>query len=245
MKHVPLQVATFVNDSTNPMLFGFNLNLTSEILTLMFSETVRVATLDVRQITLQNVLMTEFWQLLAGQVLTTTDDTVVEIKVDTRDLNEIKVRTDLATIENNTFVSVTGRLIQDMNLNWNDPISPIQPTRVSEFTADFVEPELVSFDLDMDGSGLLILTFTESVNVSSLDVMQLSLLKTPSNESASYTLSSLSYSETGNGPVVEIQLHLDDLNQIKVISELATSRLTTYLGITAGLISDMNANPKY
>jgi len=47
-----LMVDMYMEDMSGPILQNFNLNLTSDTLTLLFDETVRVSTLDVNQITL-------------------------------------------------------------------------------------------------------------------------------------------------------------------------------------------------
>lgn len=238
-----LPVRAFTNDTTSPLLLGFDLNLTSEILTLTFSETVRVDTLDVTQITLQNgPLFSEFWMLADGVPLT-TDDTVVSIRLQNGDLNQIKNLTDLATNGNNTYISVTQLLIQDMNSNNNDQRPPSIPIQATEFVEDMIRPELASFDLDMDGSGLLTLSFSETVNVSSLDVTQITLLMDRNVTVELHSLSSLSYPSSPNGPVVEIQIHMDDLNRIKMIEQLAVSRFVTFISISEELVLDMNDNP--
>ena len=52
--HNPQHVAVYTEDKTPPELQAFNLNLTTEVLTLFFSETVNITSLDVGQITLQH-----------------------------------------------------------------------------------------------------------------------------------------------------------------------------------------------
>ena len=105
-----LIVFEFTNDTTPPQLLRFDLDLTTEILTLTFDETVRVETLDVRQITIQDRMAANsdlYWSLRAGVVLS-NDSTVVMIALDNNDLNQIKIRPDVATFENDTYISVTG-----------------------------------------------------------------------------------------------------------------------------------------
>ena len=237
-------VSIFVNDTTPPMLVNFELNLTSELLILMFSETVRVETININQITIQDVLVMSpdfYWMLRGGEILS-NDSTTVVLRLRNDDLNEIKIRTRVATSSSNTYITVTDMLIQDMNENWNSPVLGSNPTPVSEFTEDQVEPELDSFDLDMDGSGLLTLYFAESVNVSSLDVTQLTLLMAPGNLDLMHTLGSMSYANSSNGPTVEIVLSLEDLNRIKQVETLAVVPSTTYISITSDLVMDMNRN---
>ena len=237
-------VTVFTNDTTAPVLLGFDLNLTSELLTLEFSETVRVSTLEIMQVTIQGLfanLPSMYWSLQSGEVLT-NDSTVVVIQLNSSDLNEIKIRTDLATMANNTFISVTDRFVQDMNANWNAPVPSSMPIQVSNFTEDFTSPELIAFVFDLDGSGMLSLTFSEAVNGSSLDVTEVTLLMSPGSVSSVYTLSSASGTNSTDGTIINVNVSLDDLNTIKMIPTLAISVLTTYVSITDAAIADMNGN---
>ena len=239
-----LRVSEFIYDTTDPRLDRFDLNLTSEILTLTFSETVRVDTIDVTQITIQNLfsnLPDMYWSLRNGEVLT-EDSTEVLIRLNNTDLNEIKIRTSVATMENNSYISFSNRLLQDMNTNWNTPIPTSMPFQVSEFTEDDINPELERFVLDMDGSGVLTLYFSESVNTSSLDPEQITLLMAPGSTTLVHTFTSATYTNSTNGPIVEVFPSLYDLNRIKMIAALASSMLTSYISITSQTIVDMNDN---
>ena len=210
-----LQVSNFTSDTTPPELLRFDLNLTSELLVLTFSETVRVETLGISHIVIQNAFASgpEFYRMLSGGEVLSNDSTVVVIRLNTDDLNEIKIRTEVATSENDSYISFINMLIQDMNGNQNMPISTINPQQVSSFAEDEIEPLLESYALDMDGDGSLTLFFSESVNVSSLDVTQITLLMAPDNLDLSHTLEAMSYSNSSDGPVVEIALSLEDLNE--------------------------------
>ena len=239
-----LLVDTFVNDTTPPTLVTFDLDLTMELLTLTFSETVRVDTTNIQQVTIQGLvaMTSELYYTLRGGEVLTNDSTVVVVALDNDDLNQIKIRTRIATSGNDTFITTTDMLIQDMNGNQNSPIIGSNPRPVRMFTEDLVEPRLLTFDLDMDGSGLLTLSFSESVNVTSLDVEELTLLMTPGSFLMMHTLNVSSVSVSPNGPVVEIELSLEDLNMIKEVQELAVVPSTTFLSITDVLVLDMNGN---
>ena len=241
-----LQVALFTNDSTNPILREFNLNLSSDILTLIFSETVRPETLDVTKITLLNgpqAIESQFWELEAvnsNDNAVLSDNIVLSIQLDVRDLNEVKNLTDLATSMDNTYISVDEGLILDTNMNSNNPSGTIQ---VSDFVEDLVRPEIDSFTLDLDGNGLLILQFSETVNATTLDVTQITLLRQRSDTGFHHSLSLLSDSSSPNHPTIVIQLDRSDLNQIKTFPHLANSSLPIYLSASEQIIKDMNGNP--
>ena len=241
----PLGVFTYTNDTTGPRLTAFDFNMTSDILTLYFSETVSVETSDRTVITFQNEQADEMWTLQYPGALLSNDSTMVLIRVDNRDLNQIKIMTNLSTDVVNTFISITQDLIEDMNNNKVAVIYPNSPLAVLNYTEDTRRPSLVNFDLDMDGTGSLTLTFSESVNVSSLDVTQVTLASDQVNATDTYVIGSLgpgSRSNSSNGPVVVIDLHFDDLDTIKRIQELAVADIRTFLSISDQLVDDMNGN---
>ena len=245
--HSPKPVRLYTADKTSPRLLAFDLNLTSDILTLYFSETVDASSIKPTELTFHNrdVGSSQMWSLMYDGELLSNDSTVIEVKLDNNDLNEIKIREYLATSDFNTFLLATSNLIVDMNnnsLRFSDPLS------VSDFTPDRVRPNLSSFDLDMDGEGYLHLTFSESVNITSLDVTQITLASASDGDLAEekYVIGSLgpgSYSNNSSGPVFSVLLHFDDINSLKMLTQLVTSEATTYISITDSMINDMNGNP--
>ena len=230
-------VTDYTNDTTMPELLAFDFDLTNDTLTLTFSETVRTSTLHFQSVVIQNEVNTEQYQLKTGYT-STPDNTVVVIQLDNVDLNEIKTREDLATDENNTYISINMFLVEDMNHNFNRP--RFLPLQVSNYTSDRIKPQLLEFELDMDGEGLLQLSFTETINVSSLLVSEITLLQGRDNVNGSHTLE-LSYVNTANGPIVDVVIGLEDLNILKRLP-VAISRLVTFISITDKLVLDMNDN---
>ena len=247
--HDPKPVKLYTPDMTSPRLIAFDFNLTSDILTLYFSETVYAASIKPVELTFINnsdAGVDQLWSLLYDGELLSNDSTVIEIRLDNNDLNEIKIREALATNGSDTYLSATSSLIVDMNNNSLILVPLNAPLSVSDFTPDHVRPDLSSFDLDMDGEGYLHLTFSESVNITSLDVTQITLASDTSNATEKYVIGSLgpgSYSNGSNGPVFSVLLHFDDINGLKMLVQLVTSNLNTYISITDSMINDMNGNP--
>ena len=236
-----LNVTNYRNDTTAPRLVAFDLDLSNDTLLLTFSETVRVGTLNFGSIVFQNRLNTEQYKLTAGDILEPYDDIIVEIQLNNTDLNEIKKREDLATDGNNTYISIDMYLIEDMNANLNLPRFPQDPLQASNYIADEVRPLLLSFQLDMDGEGLLQLSFSETVNVSSLVVSAVTLYEERGKLEGSHTLDQ-SYVNSTNGPIVDVVIGLEDLNILKMLPLVAKSQLSTFISITDELVLDMNDN---
>lgn len=259
-----------IPDDISPNLVIFDLNLTTEILTLYFDETVDMGTFDPTQISfyaapLQLIIevvnssdvnstnsIIEYYSnevnytLMGGSVIG-RDDPIVELKLNTTDLNNMKAILDVATGENNTFVSITKEIVSDMNGNQVNGILPEEAIGVREFGADKISPELVFFDLDLN-TALLHLTFDETVNVSSLVVSEITVLSTNSSTpDQEWALNDgippiYSYSDSTNRPMISIQLGSFDTNEIKRLTSLALSSNTTFLSITPLAISDMSGN---
>ena len=57
-------------------------------------------------------------------------------------------------------------------MNQNQVVEIERGIQVSTFYGDFVQPDLLSFHLDMN-QGVLYLTFSETVNASSFDVRRI------------------------------------------------------------------------
>ena len=256
-----------IPDGVSPTLDRFDLNLTTEILTLYFDETVDVSTFDPTEITIYASplqLIVEIVNLnstnssieyyssevnytLVGGYVIGGDDPVVELKLSITDLNAVKAIAEVATEENNTFVSITNNTVSDMNGNKVNAITPEQAIGVDSFGSDDISPKLASFDLNLNTSQLH-LTFDETVNVSSLRLSAITLLSSNSSSPAQkWSLNAglppdYSYSDSTDGPEVLIHLGVYDTNEIKRLALLAISNTTTFISITPQAISDMTGN---
>ena len=231
----------FYRDITPPELLSYTLDLTEELLVLLFSETVQTDTLVITELTFSsfNASSATIFSLNQGQ-FNFTYDTVVRIKLNTSDLNEIKRSADLLTTQSNSYLSFSSLLISDSSANAVLAI-PIARAQIAEqFTADSVPPELYSFSLDMN-FGLLSLIFSETINVTSLLITQLTLADAAgSGESYTLTLSTVAVST--DDPLLILQIGIEDLNALKRSTYLTHATFFTSLTISRELIRDMNGN---
>ena len=236
-----LQVSEFTSDLTSPVLESYRLDLNAGVLQFVFSETVNVCTFDPTSLQLAGrPFETSSTYTLTGGQTSAENSTQVTLILALDDVNNIKLDDAIATSLSNTFLSVDATLVQDMNNNLIQPVSGVQ---ASQFTEDQLSPTILNFQLNLN-QGLLILRFSEPVRVATLNVSGLSLQNTIPLQShfTSYELTS-SFSDGINDPVITIIIISDDLDSIKLIPELATSRDNTYLSVSSGVIQDMNANP--
>ncbi len=246
----------FVEDSLQPELRSFDLDLTRDLLILSFSETVNATSFDVTGITLQNRNFSSFRTLIGGYILSPAqggsqfgpDDPILIVRLAQDDLNYIKSIPDLATDISNTFISFDSSTVNDMNDNQVIAVPTFDPISVRMFEEDQVDPYLVGFELDLN-SGELTLIFSETVDVSSLDVSEIILqndVASPLEDQYGLTPGNSSFetiSTSPDNPIVLIQLGSIDLNEIKRRIQLATSNETSYLTLSSRAITDTNQNP--
>ena len=244
---IGLQAYSYYGDFVRPNLISFTLNLNSNYLTLNFDETVNVNSLSISQITIQSLNNSgDVWILQEGSLrlysalFVDRNSTVVVIELGFLDLNAIKLLTNLAVSPQTTFLSITPQVITDMNYNFVNSIDTTRALPVSSFTPDRYSPVLQWFDLDLD-SEILTLQFSEVVNASSLICQELSFSNTPSLLTNSISLYNCS-TQLINDYIIYIDLGLDFLNEIKLDTSIATSRLNTFIHFPNYVVTDMNRN---
>lgn len=252
MNSNPLEAATnilalnFTADITNPTLTSFDFDLDEGLLTLTFSETVNATSFSPTSITLQSVhnatLSRDQYRLTGGSLISLTDSTMLTLMVTITDLDVIKAR-GIALDNTTTWLTMDNSTALDMSDN---PVVPIvnnfDAEPVSSYTADTTSPYLVNFTLDLTLE-VLRLTFSETVDASSVNSTQFTLLNAPTDPAPhNYTLTSESTVISSHGPVINISLSDYDLNEIKRLTGLATSPSDTYLSLTESAALDRSGN---
>ena len=91
-------------------------------------------------------------------------------------------------------------------------------------------------------TGVLTLSFSETVNSSTLNTAGITLYNSMSGVIQQYQLSMSYVSVSEPAPEIEVTLTNDDLNEIKILQQLATSREDTYLAVVPTAIRDMDNN---
>ena len=257
VSNLPQIVAVYEDDITRPELTGFDLDLDNGLLTLYFSETVNVSTLDIEEITLQPTVEETTPALsytLAivgpqpeGSFSNSTDGPVIQVYIGDDDLNEVKRIPELATLSNNTYISISAAAVRDMV---DLPLVPVEThsgTRVRPdgYTPDTTDPELISFNFDLD-LGQLELTFDETVDAETLDQTKITLQsRILDDESLQHFQIMKGEIVSLDDPVLVYNLSFNDLNNVKLRRSLAISPNSTFINLAERAILDMayNANP--
>ena len=238
-------VNLFGQDVQDPVLESFDLNVDSATLTLYFSEAVNVKSLDVRGITLQHSIDSVEFSVVLDMSFSSSDNLpTIDITLMPFDLNEIKSIPELATDQNNTYLSISAIAIQDMSGRSVVTIFPTDAKQVSMFFQDSTGPQVDKFlELDMN-SGVMAISFNEFVNVTSLDLTYLRIVSDTVSSAQGYFLTNtatINMAQT-DGENIYLMLSNSDLNEIKKLRELAISMDSTYLQVDSLAILDMIGN---
>ena len=226
----------FSPDITSPLLESFTLNLTDEILSLTFDETVSSETLIQSRLTLQSLSTDATISLTDTSSVSENDSTVIDITLSTNDLNRIKLNTDIGVSIDTTQLVISPAAIEDMAKQPN----VYQLLNASDFYQDTVRPELLTFLFDLN-TGLIILNFNEAIKADSVDESLITFLNAP-NGSVLFNPQNLTTNST-NGPQLRLRLTTDDLNDIKKNTSLLSAMYNSYVNIYSGFVSDMNDYP--
>ena len=229
-----MQTALFTPDITFPNLVEYSLDLDIGALVISFDETVAIETFVPSEVVIQNVQnASEIGAVTlilstAGSTNPNGTSMFFTYYLDNRDVNFIKEMMEVIGSElNNTFLSISSAGISDVEGNPVVAIEPDNALMASSRALDTSPPYLTSFSFNLN-SGLLELSFSESVSGNSTMPQSFYLLSSPSMSATRYQLQG-GVSSEDDSPTVQIQLTTSDLNNIKALVSLATSRETTYL----------------
>lgn len=231
-----LKAMSVVPDSKSPSLISFDLDMDDDTLSLTFDETIDASSLDGAQFTFQSARLNApaSYKLKSG-TSSSAASTSITFKLPTADINEVKGTVGLAASKATTYLSLTSSAILDMNGNVVNEITSSAAQQVSTFTPDTKPVSLDSFDLDID-SGQLILSFSETIDVSTLSIGEWTF-QNDVNKTISYTLSD-SVPEDGNRAAVTVDLSASDLNEIKRLS-LCSARSNCFLSFGSSAVQDI------
>ena len=234
-------VNTFYNDSTSPELNVFaQVDLNYGSITLEFSEVIDFDTFHPEYITLQNLFEPPHEQLnlTGGDPIQITLNTV-QVNFSMFDLYNLKRDPYICTYRGNCYITASSHLVQDTagNLFASVPLS--EPGIIVQmFITDSMDPELDSYELDLDSNQLKLL-FNEPIDTESLDVTGFTLqaFANVSLESERYTLND---ADVYSIDAVTIMLNLSDYdaNVIKA-KDFATKMSNTYLRIAEAAAYDL------
>ena len=238
-----LQVGTFVSNTIPPALTAFDLDLNSNLLTLVFSEPVVVSRVNLTLLTILSAPNSALFRQITGGVVQATPysaSAVVSFVLNNADATFLKQQVALATNATNTYLAVATGMAIDTGNHSNVAVSVGSPVSVRVLTLDTSAPVLVSFSLDMN-TGQVGLTFSDAVNIATFDVTSVSLQGTKWRVATQwYSLTSNSYTLSSSGFTATVFVGGTDLNRVKQIRSLAKNMSSSYLTASAMLAQGFN-----
>merc|ERR1719272_1767218 len=247
----------FKADNIRPKIIQVDLNMETELLTIYFSETVDSSRVVYEGITLQkgaNVgsAVGGHVSLTGGERTHTTDLTSLQIKLATADLNRMKTA-KIGMDQASSYLVMTAASLKDMAgldlIPREDGFAGDGgPLRVTVYDGDETDPVLTKCALNLNDETLT-LSFSETVDASSIQVQHITLAENQANANTKYSLRAPSSTTSNDGPEIVVDIALVDMNEIKRLSEhggLATKTgeaSTVYCSVSTLFINDVFENP--
>ena len=240
---IPISMANaseLINDMTGPSLVSFTLDQNLGQLIVTFSEIVKASSVVPSAYTLQSKRDVTFFPderyTFTTGVALTTDDAVVVIRFDEVDLNGMFAVTALGNTVDDTYLSINSTAVVDIGSIPAIPQPISDGVQASSVILDDSSPRLIDYSLDMD-EGLLSLTYSEVVLVSSVNFAGFTILGGMNSSFPSVTLSS---GTTNALESVVLNITFSDVDRfaIQAATAVATNASTTFLSTTNDSISD-------
>ena len=236
-----LGVSTFTQDATNPQLLNYTLDLNAGVIIFTFTEVIDGRTLRPEQLTFQDS------SALPGRTRNLTSviidfeqfSPITIVNFTAGDLNAIKATQGLLTSRENTFISFSSSFVADLAGNGITAESGLQAASV--FSDDSTPPVFTSFIFDLN-RGAMLLTFSESIQISTFNYTGFTLRSSQSLMATKYTFTGGDIDKRSSN-VINFLITLDDLNNIKSLTDLATSNSNTFLSVSTNTFEDTSGNP--
>ena len=227
----------FGNDTVNPELLAFFLNLNTLNLTLVFSETVDASTFNFSAVYLSSGT--------PGEVLYLTETTqptglasVLRLRLATGDFNRL-VLSPVCSSNITCFISVRmGAVLDTVGL----PVMARNDVPVSEWYQDMTRPKLASFRRFDAVNGTITVVFDEPVQSLTFNASGITLRSFFANPTSSHPLSYASASSP-DGESVTFSIASEDLDVIRADNQLCTHRGNCYLTMNEGTVLDIAGLP--
>eukprot|EP00911_Craspedida_sp_UC1_P002006 UC1_evm1s1546 len=243
------KAATYKEDKQSPSLLQFNLNMdgTHGSITMLFTETVLVSSIEVGDIVLQSKqsdgAATQSRPLSSGALpaksslaVNSVDSTTVVVTLGLDDMNFIKSQQELAVSLQSSWISIKTTTITDMNNNAVVAIDKSNAQVAKDFTADGTKPELSSFSIDFNShqtKAIIEFTFTETMKADTFQTGDFAIMDGSAFTATSFALQADSKTQT-DSTKLSVTLTTEQTNLIKKTLTMAVDADSTYISIAAG-----------
>lgn len=232
-----------ISEDVPPTLLEFALDIDLGVLDLTFDDVIDVMSFVITGFTLYRNAdgNGDRFTFVTSTVMRVSPGTVITVDISEADLNGIKSTLrptmDITTL----YLSVAANSVTDSFGNVMPPISLLPSTTL---VPDTFLPTLTRFSLDLNRA-LLQLTFTEAVEIESLEPSGITLQNLPSRLLPNFV--AVPFTSAVNpsiiGTVVNFGITNDDFGRITSRPTLATAINNTYLSLTRFAFTDSSGNP--
>lgn len=243
----PKIVTTYIVDTTQPQIISYTLDMTTQLLSIKFSEVVKASSVVLNGLTIQSSKLadstTESLQFSNStlKLITTKDSTLLNFYIKSAGFNIIKSKEFLARSSSKLYLACRNFFVFDKSIKENQVvvISTASALINSGYTPDYNSPTLIAWVPDMSYDRIL-LKFSEPVNTTIFNPSVIKLSSEASSDSyvASVTLGKLSYVYSYSLNLVTIQLSQVDADAVKSQPPLCTSNTSCYISFTTALTYD-------
>ncbi len=241
------QLTTFVVDVIPPVLSSFDLNMDLNIITLHFSEVVRVSSVTPTTLTLMaraSSLDGTSLRLTGGTVLD-PDGSDIRIRLTDVDVFSLKNSTGLVRNSASSFLLATASLAVDMIGNPFVEIFDTRAQSVALFIPDQTSPVITSIHMDVNEGTITFFT-NELTWLANVDARGVTFQDAQLNPKRRYTLTFMSKLRNPSMKLFSDRVTLDiaanDLDVIKFNTPLLYDKSASYIAVEPSLLTDVYGN---
>ena len=228
----------FIPDTTPASLRCFTLDMNAAVLGLSFDDLVTQSSFNGNKVRLQSSPSSTTVYKLAAAPMPAGMSDYLEVFIAQDIFNRLQSDANIATMQNNTYLSATQGFVSDI---YSRPASGIPQNNAllgCRYIRDVTAPAIVSFVLDLD-EGYLLVTFSEPILPSSFQPSRINI------QSSSGSLSPLTggqVSARNTSIVLQIQLESTDLVHIYNGVTMSQPASSTMLQLSTGAFTDFSGN---
>ena len=206
------QVSAEPGNLVPPELISYVLNLDTRSITVEFSEMLEIVSFDFTAVRLISSPGSSIGYTLTGGTAFYINGTRYLLQLTDEDVNRIQADTGLATSDTNVFLTLERGFASDSSGLSVLPIAPADAIPPLNYTRDSRPPELIGFELSLNGTDVLTLTFSETVIISSFDISLVTLLSAPQASAIPFTFDSSTMTDPGasSGSIIRFNILMSD-----------------------------------
>ncbi|CAI8020048.1 hypothetical protein GBAR_LOCUS12008 [Geodia barretti] len=237
-----IRAAVYTVDLEPPEVTAFTFNLNRAMVILTFTESVPSTSFNASGVIIQNhqnISEASSVYTLSGGTAVSSGNTVT-ISLSMTDLDILNRDSSIAVSSNTTFIAISEYSFLDSSNNPVLPISSEEAIESSVFVPDESGPTLQSFSLVLDTSQLY-LTFSETLNITTLNVTTITIQNAAQNSTESLSLTGGSFEDI-HSSVVIVNITETDFYTLQTLTNLGTLSVNTFISHTDGLAEDLYGN---